>query len=108
MEEDFVIKSIRWLKRNVTKNEKGNRLVVCKECYPKYIKYRARFVRREGIYLVLGFLFLIFGLIVAPRLSTLFIGIILILFLYLLSLLSYMPKAKEGSKDKQIYTLTKK
>jgi len=57
---------------------------------------------------VLGFLFLVFGLIVSPRLSTLLIGILLILFLYLLSLLSYMPKVKETGKDKQIYTLTKK
>ncbi|MFP3289550.1 MAG: hypothetical protein RXO35_03955 [Candidatus Micrarchaeota archaeon] len=45
---------------------------------------------------------------VSPRLNTLLIGILLILFLYILSLLSYMPKVKETSKDKQIYTLTKK
>ena len=57
---------------------------------------------------MLGFLFLVFGLIVSPRLSTLLIGIMLILFLYLLSLLSYMPKVKETGRDKQIYTLTKK
>jgi|GEM_PF-2946149 len=60
------------------------------------------------LYLVLGFLFLVFGLIVSPRLNTLLIGILLILFLYILSLLSYMPKVKGSSKDKQIYTLTKK
>ncbi len=115
VEEDFVIKSIRWFKRNVTKNEEGNKLVVCNECYPKYLKYRRRFVGREIIYLTLGFLFLVFGLIVSFRLSTLIIGLLLILFLYLLSLLSYMPKLKEDrskrkgrGEDKQIYTLTKK
>ncbi|MGC9099196.1 MAG: hypothetical protein ACP5HW_01450 [Candidatus Micrarchaeia archaeon] len=95
VDEDFVIKSVRWFKRNVTKNEEGNKLVVCSECYPKYLKYRRRFVEREIVYLTLGFLFLIFGLIVSFRLSTLIIGLLLMLFLYFLSLLSYMPRLKE-------------
>jgi hypothetical protein len=108
VDEDYIIKGIRWFKRNITKNEKGNKLVVCNECYPKYLEYRKKFERRQITYILLGSLFLIFGLIISPTLGTLFVGLGLLLFLYLLSLLNYMPKLKENKKDKQIYTLTKK
>ncbi|MGC8662322.1 MAG: hypothetical protein ACP5RT_00870 [Candidatus Micrarchaeia archaeon] len=109
VKEDYIIKSIRWFKKNITKNEEGNKLVVCKECLPKYIKYRNKFVLREIIYLLLGFLFLIFGLIISFKVSTLLISFVIIVFLYLLSLISYMPELKQKIRNnKQIYTLPKK
>ncbi|EQD59708.1 hypothetical protein B1B_08080, partial [mine drainage metagenome] len=37
-QRDYVIGAIRWFKKNVTKNEKGHALVVCKACYPAYKK----------------------------------------------------------------------
>ena len=95
VENDFVLESIRWFKRNVTKNEKGNRLVVCKDCYAKYRDARKKYESRVKTYLVLGFLFLIFTVLVSSdKLFALGVSILLIIFLYLLSLLSYMPKLK--------------
>jgi hypothetical protein len=101
VEEGNIIKAIRWLKRNVTKNEKGNKLVVCKECYPKYKKYRTRFERRLALYLILGVLFLVFGLMLSFRVETLILGLFVVLLMYFFALLNYMPKLKEA-KGKEI------
>ncbi len=99
VEEDFVIKGVRWFKKNITKNEKGNKLVVCNKCYPKYVEYRDKFIRRQRIYLLLGFLFLLLGLLAAPSLSSLLFGLGIIFFLYLLSLINYVPKIREKRKE---------
>mgnify|MGYP001626360183 FL=1 len=89
---DFVIESIRWIKRNITKNEKGNRLVVCRDCYPAYRKLRERFERREKIYLTLGILFALLSFLLSSnKLYGLGIGLLVIALLYLFSLLNYMP-----------------
>ena len=50
IEYDIVIKGIRWFKRNVTKNEKNNVLVVCSSCYSLYKKSRDKFELRERLY----------------------------------------------------------
>ncbi len=94
IKEDHVIEAIRWIKTNITKNEKNNRLVVCKECYPKYVKARKKYESRRITYLVLGILFAAMSLIVSPRLETLAMAIVVVVLLYALSYLSYMPALK--------------
>ncbi|MGC8586920.1 MAG: hypothetical protein ACP5K9_01365 [Candidatus Micrarchaeia archaeon] len=96
IESDYVIDAIRWFKRNVTKNEQRNRIVVCKDCYPKYKILRKRFEKREKIYIILGILFIITGTVISPRIGTFIVTVIVAVFLYLLSLLSYIPKIKLG------------
>ena len=92
VKEDFVINGIRLIKRYVTRNEKGYVLVVCRECYPKYKKARERMIRRQVVYLVLGFLFAgAFIVLSHDKLSALLYGVIIVLFLYLLSLVNYVP-----------------
>lgn len=93
---DSVITAIRWLKKNITKNEKGYKLVVCKECYPKYAKERKKFKNRQAFYVGLGIVFDIV-LLYGARNSG-YIGIVILyciailVFVYLLSLLTYIPE----------------
>lgn len=92
VEDDFVLDLIRWFKRNVTKNEQGNRLVVCRECYQKYSAGRRRFESRQRRYLVLGILFLLVSVLLSQQLSTLIVSLFVVALLYAFSFLSYMPK----------------
>lgn len=94
VENDYVLDMLRWFKRNVTKNEQKNKLIVCKEDYPVYKKNRSRYVFRLAVYLTIGSLFFILGLLLSPSVATFFIGAILLIFLYSLSLLSYTPKLR--------------
>ena len=91
VQEDYVIRAIRWFKRNVTRNAKNYRLVVCKECYVKYKKARDSYVRKQIAYVVIGVLFA--GLLIAAGRSLMAVlaGLAIIALMYLLSLLSYMP-----------------
>ncbi len=104
VQNDWVIESIRWIKKNITKNEKNYQLVVCKECYPKYKKMYSSYKNKQAFYIVLGIIFTAL-LFFASRYNifSLISGLILLLFLYLLSLLSYMPalkvKLKASSED---------
>ncbi len=98
VENDFVINSIRWLKTKVTKNVKNNRLVVCKACYPKYKEQRKRYESRQRLYLAFGIIFAFLSIVVSPRIGTVLISAAVVLFLYLMSLLSYMPKIRIGIK----------
>lgn len=99
IKEDYVIGAMRWFKRNVTKNAKNYTIVVCKDCMLQYKKLRARHVRSRSIYVALGVIFTI-TLLLASRgsLAALGFGILMTLFLYLLSLVSYMPALKDESK----------
>ncbi|MDE1824809.1 MAG: hypothetical protein KGH61_02205 [Candidatus Micrarchaeota archaeon] len=92
VQNDMVLDAIRWFKQNVTKNEKGNRLIVCKECFPRYADRRKKFENRQATYLAIGIIFAALGLIFSFSLTTLAVAILLIVFLYLLSLLNYVPK----------------
>ena len=96
VEEDHVIAVMRWFKENVTRNAKGYRIVVCKECMPQYRKLRAKFVRRRAMYVGLGVIFTITIAAVSGGryLQILVYGIAITAFLYLLSLVSYMPALK--------------
>jgi hypothetical protein len=97
IEEDYVIKAMRWIKENITRNSKGYRIVVCNDCMPEYRKLRGKFVRRMVMYVGLGALFTVTILIVSggKYIGIVAYGIGITAFLYCLSLVSYMPALKE-------------
>lgn len=100
-----MIRAIRWFKRNVSRNEKGSRLVVCKECYPAYKKRRDKYISRQILYLILGMLFAIVGLVARLALTTLAVAALVIVGMYLLSLLNYAPSiipSQHGAEGKGI------
>ena len=66
VQDDVVLGFIRWFKRTVTKNEKGNLLVVCKEDYLAYKAARKRYEGRQKVYLVLGVLFVLLTVAIYP------------------------------------------
>ena len=98
--EDYVLEGIRWFKRNVTHDEKGNRLVVCKECYPEYKKRRGRYVNRQRLYVTMGVIFVVLVLIVSLNLFTVLAALIMLLLFYALSLANYTPDLKVKVKNK--------
>ncbi len=108
--EDAVIASIRWFNRRILGRYRNYRLVVCKDCYLNYRKARKKYVRKQASYLVVGLLFA--GLLVAVSPGNLFaylFGFAIIAFMYLLSLVSYLPAleaepqpqsgARQGARD---------
>jgi hypothetical protein len=101
VEDDFVINSIRWFKRNVTRNEKNNRLVVCRECYPKYAAARRKFESRERLYIALGVVFAALNMIVARSLASLLVSAAVILLMLALAFLSYVPRISIKKQHRQ-------
>ncbi len=92
VKEDHVIYAIRWFKRNVSRNEKGYDLVVCRDCYKKYSSARSSYNRKLFAYLGIGILATVLWIAVGGiKLYSIAAGIVLIAFMYLLSLLSYIP-----------------
>lgn len=89
---DRVIGAVRWVKRNITKNEQGYALVICKDDYTKYAKARSSFVKKQIAYTALGVIFAALLVIGSgdKGLAVIF-GVIVIVFMYALSLLTYMP-----------------
>ncbi len=98
VKDDFVLDSIRWIKRNITKNEKGYTLVVCKEDYKKYLKERNKYIRRQIFYIAVGIIFAALLIIDARSIGAVLFGLAIILLLYLLSLLSYIPAVELPEK----------
>lgn len=96
--EDYYIKSLRWFKRNVTRGlwpEHNYRLVVCKEDYPRYAKYRRAYEKRQTLYLAVGIILAVILIVISPdKLSAVFYGIGIIAFLFILTLLTYTPSLK--------------
>lgn len=127
IEEDHIIRSLKYTKSKLGMKLQNNKLVMCKQCYPKHAhaskdapvkkvdypivilqdpgRHPINWVERQGyetsrkgyesrqiMYVSLGIIFAILGLIIAPNLGTLFFSIVIIVFLYLMSLLSYVPK----------------
>lgn len=89
---DRMIAAIRWVKRNVTKNEKSYNLVVCRDCFLKYKKARDGYQRKQATYTAMGLVFAVLLLFVSGfRLSAFAAGAAITAFMYLLSQLSYMP-----------------
>ena len=87
-----MLTAIRWFKTNVTHNEKNNRLVVCKECYPRYAESRRKFESRERLYVAFGVIFAALNLLVSRSLSSIAISVVIVLLLLAFSFLSYTPK----------------
>ena len=95
VKEDYVIKSMRWFKHNVTHNEKNYRLVVCKDCYVKYKKARDSYNSKTVSYLAIGVIFAALLIITGRSLGAVAAGIAIIILMFALSLLSYMPGLKQ-------------
>jgi cytochrome b subunit of formate dehydrogenase len=103
VKEDYVINAMRWFKRNVTHNEKNYRLVVCKDCYVKYKKARDSYNSKTVSYLAIGVIFAALLIITGRSLGAVVAGIVIIILMYALSLLSYMPglKSEKAAKPKR-------
>lgn len=92
VENDFVLESVRWFKRNVTHNEKNNMLVVCRQDYQKYKGERAKYESRQRLYLALGVIFFLLVIARSPTLMTVIIALLVLLLFYFFSLMSYRPR----------------
>ncbi|MDE1873662.1 MAG: hypothetical protein KGI04_00895 [Candidatus Micrarchaeota archaeon] len=90
--DDLVLDSIRWFKQNVTHNERGNRLVVCRECYPKYAASRKKFESRQRLYLGLGIVFALLNVTLSRTLASVGISLLILLLFICFSLMSYSPR----------------
>lgn len=100
VKEDYIINGIRWFKRNITKNEKNYRLVVCRNCYKKYEKNKHSYDKRRVSYLALGIITAALWIFFSKSIGGILAGIFIIAFMYLLSLLSYTPSIKIINKNK--------
>jgi hypothetical protein len=90
---DSIIGAMRWFKRNVTKNEKGYRLVVCKGCYLDYAKQRRKFERRQALYITIGVIFaLVLVFVSINKITGVLYAIAVVVFMYILSILTYTPQ----------------
>jgi hypothetical protein len=97
IKEDNIVYFLRWLNSHTVKYRNPNYPVVCRECFTKYRKQRKSYERKLISYLIIGFLFAGFIIVGSggKPLSFLF-GLIIIAFMYLLSLLSYIPELEIG------------
>lgn len=97
--EDRVLRFLRWFKGNVTHDLKGNALVVCSEDLEAHRKKRDHFNSRKNLYLALGIIFAILGLIASLSLKTIVISAFVIAALYLMSLINYTPALVTEQKN---------
>ena len=91
VKEDRVLQFLRWFKGNVTHNLQSNALVVCGEDMDEYKKKRERFTSRKNLYIALGVIFAILGLIISISIPTIILSALVIAALYLISLVNYTP-----------------
>ena len=93
IKEDNVVHALRWLNSHTIKHKNPNYPVVCRECFTKYRKLRKSYERKLVSYLIIGFLFAGFITVGSggKPLSFLF-GFLIIAFMYLLSLINYIPE----------------
>ncbi len=99
---DWTITTVRWFAKKFFKVKKMHRLVVCKDCYLDYKKARKRYIKRRNTYVILGVLFAATLIIASSRsligmLYAACAGIVVIIGLYALSLLSYVPGLEKDS-----------
>jgi hypothetical protein len=99
--DDYMIGLIRWYKHK-THTEKRYRLVVCRDCFEKYRKARRGYQRRQVELLILGFAFAAIFVMSRPLLGVV-VGSAMILALYALSQLTWMPAVRmpETGKAKE-------
>lgn len=102
--EDHVIAGIRFFNRKVLRKYRNYNLVVCKQCYLKYQKGRSSFVKKRAAYILLGGVFAAILVIVSSGSLLAFLyGAIVIVLMYMLSLISYLPDLKiKGNQRKNI------
>ena len=94
VKEDLVIGSLRWIKKTVFRAEPKNyKLVVCRDCFIAYKKKRDRYERNQLLYVSLGIILMLMFFVFSSGLylAALFYGIVIIVFMYLLAQLSYIP-----------------
>jgi hypothetical protein len=102
IKEDYVVGMMRWFNRKVMRRGGNNKVVICRECYPKYSKFRGKFVLRQRAYLILGILFIALGAVwvaLMKNASALIMGILFTILLYVLSLLNYVPDIEINKED---------
>lgn len=96
---DYMINIIKWFK-HLTKSEKRYRLVVCRDCFEKYRKARSRYHRRQIECLLLGIAFAALLIMSRPLLGLIY-GLGVILFMYLLAQLSWIPALRMPETGKK-------
>ena len=84
----------------MTKNEKGHKLVVCRQCYSNYKKRFDKYRSRQAIYLILGTLFLIFEAVISLSSVSVALGILVLVLFYLFSLFNYTPRLNVAASTK--------
>jgi hypothetical protein len=99
VEEDFVIKTIRGIKK-FFRIEKKNKLVVCKDCYQKYLKMRKKFEKKQKHFAIVFIIFFVIAIVFSPNLSTIFCSLILLFLFFLLLAPYYVPKIKSQKENK--------
>ncbi len=89
---DYLIEALRWLNLHTIRHKNPYRPVVCRECFNKYTKSRKSFETKRIAYVIIGVVFACV-VVVASRASpfAFLAGLAVIFFMYLLSLISYMP-----------------
>ncbi len=92
VEDNTLIKAVRYVKRNFLKNERGNKLVVCKECFTKYYEDYKRFESRERSIFLLLSIFVILAIISSPTLGSIIALAFIIAVLYALLVAVSVPK----------------
>ncbi len=86
---DYVLNTIRWFKR-VTGTEKKYGLVVCRDCFENYRNVRQKYKRHQAECVAIGIVFAAVLVAFNPMKGVIYGGAV-VLFMYLLSQLSWMP-----------------
>jgi hypothetical protein len=96
---DYMLDTIRWFKRK-TGTEKKYRLVVCRDCFESYSKLRQRYRRRQIECVALGLIFAAV-LVSFNFVRGIFFGGAIVVFMYLLSQLSWIPALRMPAPEKK-------
>jgi len=90
---DWVVNTIRWFNIHTFKYKNPNRPVVCRECFQRYRKQRAGFERKRIAYIIIGVVFtIVLALASKENPFSILAGLGVTAFMYLLSLVSYVPE----------------
>jgi len=103
VKDDYMIDAVRWIKLKIFKSKPKNfRLVVCKDDFLKYKKQRDTYERNQMLYVAIGIIFLAMLLVFSNGrvLGAIFYGALVILFMYLVAQLGYIP-AVDIPEDKK-------
>ncbi|MDE1845690.1 MAG: hypothetical protein KGH53_00175 [Candidatus Micrarchaeota archaeon] len=129
VEEDSVIRGLRFVKAKLHMKVNNSKLVWCRQCYPKHVhatvsasknqnktgvpvvvlqdpgrhptswvervgyeESRRNYESRQMTYIAIGVIFGILGVLISFGIGSIIAAIVVIIFLYLMSLLTYTPK----------------